>query len=148
MMQTYVDQGTMLNSIHKGRVVDELRNAGVSKFGLTRFDIHYLPAVIHPTEHVQGVVYGYNNGESLIIVATDQRVIALEKKPFYINQDDISYDVVSGVSFSHAGLGSTITLHTRIKDYKVHTLNRKAAGRFIHFIEFHCMRLKYGGGGS
>lgn len=141
MSKTANSTVSSLETIHRQRVMDELREVGASRYGLNRFDVRHLPLVIRPTEHIRGIVYGYDKGESMLLVATDHRIVVLRKKPLYVSQDDIAYYVVSGVSFSHAGLGSTVTLHTRLDDFTVHTFNRKAAGRFVHFIEFYCMNV-------
>lgn len=141
-MQAITSQTNTFQTIHKNRITNELKEIGISRLGLNRFDMRYLPQIVQISEHTMGVAYGYNEGQSVSLVATDQRIIALNKKPLYTFHDDITYDSVSGISFSHAGLGSTITLHTRIKDFTVHTFNRKAAGRFVHFVEFHRLALR------
>ena len=125
---------------HSLRVRTELRDAGVSRYGFARFDIRHLPTIISPDEHISAVVYGLSEGNSMLLAATDRRIIYLNKKPLFIDQDDITYDVVGGISFGHAGLGTTVTLHTRIRDYKVRTFNRKAAQNFVQFIELHCLK--------
>ena len=76
----------------------------------------------------------------MLLAATDRRIIYLNKKPLFIDQDDITYDVVFGMSFGQAGLGSTFSLHTLIRVYKVRTFNRKAAQNFVQFIELPCLK--------
>jgi len=118
------------------QIEQELQAVGATKFGLWKFASRYLPHVIHPQEHISGCVYGRNDQDgSVMLVATDRRVIYLDKKPLFINEEDVSYGVVSGIKYSSAGFGSTVTLHTRIKDFTIHTLNRKAARRFVAYIE-------------
>lgn len=134
MQPTYIDKAA-----HRRRVSDELRQAGVSRLGLLRMESRYLPQVIHPDEHIDGVVYGHSDEGSVMLVATDRRVIFLDKKPLFINKDQISYYVVTGVKFSHAGPGTTVILHTRIKDYTIHSLNQKAAEKFVKLIESRCL---------
>lgn len=124
---------------HKNRIRSELRKAGVTPWGLLLSESRYLPQVIHPDEHIGGVVYGRHEAGTVMLIATDRRVIFLDKKPLFINEDDLTYDVVSGVSFGHAGIGSTVALHTRIKDYTIRTLNSRAAERFVQFIELRCL---------
>jgi hypothetical protein len=120
---------------HSARIKRELSALGVTKYGLLKQESRYLPNLIHPSEQLGGVVYGRHEDGSVMLVATDRRVIYVDKKPLFVNEDEITYDVVSGVSFSHVGVGSTVTLHTRIKDYRIRTLNQKCAKRFIAYIE-------------
>ena len=109
-------------------------------------EVHYLPKVIHPNENIIGAVYGHSRNGFAIILATDKRIIFLDKKPLYVVEDEITYGVVSGVSFGHAGIGSTVILHTRIKDYKFQTLNKQCAKGFVKAIEERCV--EYNGGVS
>ena len=120
---------------HKKRVMDELKLAGVSRMGLTWPESRHLHSIIHLNEHIKGAVYGQNDDGSIMLVATDRRIIYIDKKPFFTTEDEVTYDVVSGVSYSHALFNATVTLHTRIKDFVVRTYNLKCADRFVHFIE-------------
>lgn len=124
---------------HRARITQELKDAGVSRYGLWKMESRYLPKIIHPTEHIGGVAYGPSDNGSAMLVATDRRVVYLDRKPLFINQEEVTYGVVAGVSFSHAGPGSTVTLHTRIRDYKIQTLNRRAADQFVQYIEQRCL---------
>ena len=139
--------GITISAQHKERIQQEMLRSGVSKLGLMRSASQHLPTIIHADEHVGGVVYGRGETGSVMIAATDKRVIYLDKKPLYINEDEMTYDVVGGVSYSHAGPGSTVTLHTRIKDYTIHTLNARAAEIFIQYVESRCLeRSRWGAG--
>jgi hypothetical protein len=127
---------------HKRRVREELKHLGVSWFGLATMESEYLPSLIHADEHIGGVVYGKHPDGFAMLVATDRRVIFLDLKPLFQNEDEITFDVVSGVSFGHAGLGSTVTLHTRVKDYPIRTYNQTCARNFVQYIELRCLEHK------
>lgn len=131
-----------VRAAHAKRISEDLRRLGVTRYGLHRLASRYLPNVIHLDEQLGGVVYGRQEIGSVMLVATDRRVIFIDKKPLFINEDEIRYGVVSGVSFSHAGFGTTVTLHTRIRDYRIHTFNQKCAMRFVEYIEARCLENK------
>lgn len=124
---------------HKKRVYDELRKAGLPRYELLRMEARYLPHIIHESEHIGGMVFGHHKDGFAFLVATDKRVIFLDKKPLFINEDEITYRVVSGVSFNRAGPGAMVTLHTRIKDYPIQTLNEHCAEKFVKYIEDRCL---------
>ncbi len=126
-------------SKHQARVLKELQDLGMSRFALSTLESMYLPHIIRTNEHIGGVIYGRHKVGFAMIVATDRRIIFLDKKPLYVNEDEINYAVVSGVSYCHAGFGSTITLHTRITDYAIRTYNQKCAETFIEYIESRCL---------
>lgn len=117
------------------RVWRELRQQGMSTVAIRTEEGRYLPHIIHADEHVAGVAYGWSRGNFVLLVATDRRVIYLDKKPLFIDQDEVTYNVVSGVNFGTVGLGATVVLHTRVKDYRLFTLNVAAARKFVDYIE-------------
>lgn len=135
LQQSKTPTVVFVTTSHADRIKQELAAAGISKMGLRSFGSRYLPQIIHQDEHIGGVVYGRQTSDTALLVATTQRILFLDKKPLFVDENEVSYDVVSGISFSHAGFGSTLTLHTRIEDYTLHTLNQKAARNFMEFVE-------------
>lgn len=125
--------------IHKHRVRQELKEAGISLFAELQPESSYLPRVIHPQEHIQGAVFGRSQVGLVMLVATDRRIIFLDKKPLFVTEDEINYDEVSGVSQGSTILGTTVILHTRLGDYTIRTRNQTSARRFVNFIEDRCL---------
>lgn len=124
---------------HQKRILDDLTRLGATKMELMSSESNYLHKIIHHLEEIGGIAFGHHELGYCMLVATNRRVIFLDKKPFFANVDDITYDVVSGVSLSHAGVGSTLVLHTRIKDYKLLTMNDASAEKFVNYIEMRCL---------
>lgn len=131
---TVIDRHT-----HNSRVKQALILLGVSPIGLWMLESRYLPRIIHADEQLGGVVYGFYDNGTAMLVATDRRVIFLDKKPLFVNEDEITFAVVSGVKLSHSGLGCMVTLHTRVKDYKIRSFNTRSAKKFVKFIESRCL---------
>lgn len=125
---------------HLKRINDELLNLGVSWYGKRKFESRYLANVIQEDEKIGGIIYGFYDNVSKMIIATDKRVIILNKKPLFVDKDEVFYSLVGGVSHSRAGITSTVTLHTRIKDFKLITFNKKCADGFVKFIEKKCLQ--------
>ncbi len=130
-----------MNTAHKKRIGDELRAVGVTKMGMKRFSVRYLPNIIHENEHIGGVVYGRyrpkQGGPALnegLLVATNTRVIFLDHKPGYTDIDEITYEIVSGINKTTA-VFSSVTLHTRLGDYTVRFANPRCAETFVHYVE-------------
>lgn len=121
--------------VHYERVRQELRDAGMSRYGMMMSESRYLPRVIHATEHIKAVIYGWQPAGTVTLIATDHRILFLEKRPFYLRDDEVSYDSVRGFSYYHAGLGSTVILHTQVQDYPVRSFNKTAIQKFIDYVE-------------
>lgn len=120
---------------HAERIRDELREVGATFVDLLLPETRSLPFIIHTDEHIRGAVYGRSKDGIGILVATDRRIIFLDKKLLFMKFDEITYDVVSGISMGFAGLFGTLTLHTRIGDFTLKTLNQKCASNFVEYIE-------------
>jgi hypothetical protein len=120
---------------HAKRVHRELIQAGATLYGLMKAESRYLPHVIHDEEHIHAVIYGQHNSSSAMLVATDQRILYLDKKPMATFMDEVTYDVVSGIEIDVHTLFATVTLHTAVTNYKIRYANIHCADTFTRFIE-------------
>lgn len=125
----------MVLPAHQERIKKELKAAGMTAYGQHKMSSHHLPKVIEEDEHIKGVVYGHCGIGLAMLVATDKRVIYLERRPMFTSMDDISYDVVAGVKLVDAGLFPAVTLHTRMGNYTLTYVNPVCGGRFEKYIE-------------
>lgn len=124
---------------HHARVIEELKLHGASWYGQTMMEARYLPRIIHPDEHLEGVVYGWQEVGIVMLVATDRRILFIDKKPLYARDDEISYASVRGVSHAHKLFVITVTLHTQVDDFVVNTFNAKCVTNFVKSIERHSL---------
>lgn len=120
-------------------IKEQLVRLGLGRMARLSMESRYLPHIIQPDEKLEAVVYGRSPDGMAMLVATDKRAIFLDKKPLFVNEDEVTYDVVSGVDHSHLGMGSTVILHTRVKDYRIQTMNHRCAQNFVKAIETRCI---------
>jgi hypothetical protein len=120
-----------------------LQQLGADRYDLSLPETRLLPLVLKPAEQIQGIVYGryrYSKPDGTVasrgaLVATNQRVLLLDRKPFFVHCDEIAYRVVSGTTYGRISLAETVTLHTRIGDISLQTFNRHCARGFSEAIE-------------
>ncbi len=125
-----------MKDAHTQRVIEELKTVGVTRHGLAKSETRELPRILHEDEHIGGVIYGQiGGGISAMLIATDHRVIFLDKQPLFTTTDELTYDVVSGVKSSTAGPFTSVVLHTRITNYTFRYVNSNCAKIFIKYIE-------------
>lgn len=124
-----------VSTAHQQRIKKELAAAGMTAYGQFKMTSRHLPKVIEEDEHIGGVVYGHCGIGLAMLVATDRRVIYLERRPMFTSMDDISYDVVAGVQFIDAGVFPALNLHTRMGNYRLTYVNPRCAGAFEKYIE-------------
>jgi hypothetical protein len=119
------------------RIRQEMLDAGVTAYGLLKSESRYLPKILHPHEHVEAVIYGQHNSSSAMMIATDERIIYLDKKPMAELFDEVSYEVVSGIEFDIHMFFATVVLHTAVKNYDFKMVNLRCAEKFARHIEKH-----------
>ena len=119
------------------RIISELRKVGLTNPRPHMSIIKALAKYLHSTESIGGVVYGrYGSGTGFAwLVATDKRIILIDKKPLFETVDELTYDIISGIKFTRAGFYGTVILHTRIGDYSIKFINRRCAKIFFQYIE-------------
>jgi len=124
------------------RIRTELRKVGISSLSLAGFAGKYLPFILQDDEHIQGAVYGrYVQPDQCLrlaegmLVATDSRIIFLDRKSSHEGMDEVPYDAVSDVKKSLIWPFSSVTLRTRGGDYTLKFANPKCINIFTHYIE-------------
>lgn len=119
----------------------KLKSLGAVTYDLMLPETQAIPSVIDPNEDIIGLVYGRykddreNTVSRGVLIATDSRVVLLNKKPMFEQSDEFEYRVISGVDFSEVGIMGTVTLHTRMGDIHVRTFNKRCADRFVAALE-------------
>ncbi|MFI5270433.1 MAG: PH domain-containing protein [Candidatus Saccharimonadales bacterium] len=128
-----------------GRVKMELRQRGAVSFNLWLPETRYLAHIIHKDEHIMGSVYGRfdkggNDRGRGALVATDQRVLFIDKKPLFMHCDEMTFMIIGGVTYTRSAIIGYVTLHTRLGDYKLRTFNPTGAANFVDYIETKCLQ--------
>ena len=116
-----------------------LTKLGMSKWGFLKSETRALAQLLHTNEHIGGVIFGHSKPGSIMLVATDRRVIYLDTKTLFMKSEEISYYVVAGITLEWGGYRGAGVLHTRLGDFCISTLNKKAALIFRKYVEYRCI---------
>jgi hypothetical protein len=115
-----------------------LRQLGAVTYDIKLPETKAMLRTLKPGEEINGVIWGkYSEvivGRGALIV-TSERIILINKKPMFSKVDEIAYRVISGVSYTKAGIAGTVTLNTRVGDIQVRTLNKKCVDNFVRAID-------------
>jgi hypothetical protein len=120
---------------HSENIIMQLHDLGVSRYGLQSAESSHLPKIIHKNEKLKAVSYGHYEVGFTMLVATNKRILHLDRKPFFVNIDDIPYDSVIGASLQKSSFRSTLVLKTKNKDYQLQTFNETCGNNFVQHIE-------------
>jgi hypothetical protein len=137
----------------KNRVMainDRLKILGADKYDLLVPETSALSYVLRTGESIEGIVFGHyrlDGGKSTgrgALIATDSRVILIDKKPLFIHIDEVIYGAISGVTYTRVGFNSTVIVHSKIGDIKIRTLNQKCAKSFVEAVEANIFKINGG----
>ncbi len=76
-----------------------------------RSEIRELRRLLESGEKVLHCVYGYYQGGSGLLIATEKRVLLIDKRPFYLNIEDMTYDTLRHVDVILKSMQSSLNLH-------------------------------------
>lgn len=120
-------------------VEERLDRLGFNRYRWGRAEIRELPNILIPGEEIYELVNGTYEGGFALIVATDVRLILIDKKPMkYLTVEDLRFDMISEIDYSHRLFGAEINISTGSKNLHFKSYNQKRLRKLIGHVQ-HCM---------
>lgn len=95
------------------QIVEDQLNAIGADFHLWgRAEKRELQHILVEGERITHCLNGKYEGGFAMLCATDRRLLLIDKKPFYLTVEDVRYDMISEVDFSHRLMNATVTICT------------------------------------
>lgn len=89
-----------------------LARAGMHNRFWGRAEMRELQHILMPEEEVVKAVNGRYEGGFAMIIASDRRLLLVDKKPLFLNMEDVRYDMISEVDFSARLFDATVHIKT------------------------------------
>lgn len=125
--------------VSKQEIDKQLKELGFNRHGWGRTELGELPAIILPGEEIFECVNGIYEGGFAMLVATDVRLLLIDKKPLnYLTVEDLRYDVINEIDYSHRIIGAHIIVASGEKFLKFTSLNQQRLRKLISHVQ-HCM---------
>lgn len=110
-------------------VYDQLKRLNIKYDGWGRTELRELPQVLMPGEEMYECVNGYYDAGFALLVATNYRVLLIDKKPLsYLTVEDLRFDMINELDYSHRLIGAQISI--------------SAGGDLLTFRSFNKFRLR------
>src|SRR5688500_8181634 len=94
------------------QVEDQLKKVGCNFRFWGRPEIRELTKILIPGEIIAQAVNGrYENGFAML-VATDHRLLLIDKKPMFLTLEDIRFDMIAEMDFSAQLIDGTVKIIT------------------------------------
>ena len=107
-------------------VEDQLKLIHFNQRSWGRTEISELPNILMPDEEIFECVNGYYEGGFALLCATNIRMLLIDKKPLkYLTVEDVRFDMINQIDYSHRLLGAHITVSAGIKNLKFTSLNQR-----------------------
>ena len=118
--------------------LDEIK-AQVKQHGVSsvwgRREINELPNILAADEPVMNIVQGFYSGGTGILVATDRRLVFIDKGMIYgLKVEDFPYDKLSSIQYSTGLLLGDITVHTSGNIAKIDHVEKGQARAFAEAV--------------
>lgn len=93
-------------------VLGQLSALGLKFRFFGRASVRELANVINEGEIIRHCVYGSYQGGRALLVATDRRVLLIDKRPFFLNLEDLRYEMLNEVYFAGRMLSAKVKFHS------------------------------------
>ncbi len=117
------------------KVERQLVSVGFKNKFFGRPEVKELCNILSPNEVIRHAVMGHYQGGFAFIVATDGRVLLVDKKVWFLTLEDIRYDMVAEVDFCSRLLDATISVVTFNKTLVFSSWHKQSLRQLSKFVQ-------------
>jgi len=97
--------------------------------------INQLPMILEEDEMIERAISGMYEGGYAVILATNRRILFLDKKPFSFRAEDIHYEMVSEVEHYMGPIMAKLRIHGLSKSIELSSLHHSSVQSFAIHVE-------------
>jgi len=117
-------------------VEQQLAKIGFKLHGWGRSEVGELKNILIPDEQIFECVNGFYDGGFSLLVATDLRVLMVDKKPFnYLTVADLRFDMINEIDYSHRMIGADIFIASGDKTLHFRSYNQHRLRKLVNHIQ-------------
>ncbi len=98
-------------------------------------EIKQLPKLLVPDENIRHAISGRYEGGTALLCATDIRLLIVDKKPMFLNVEDVRYDMIAEVNYTHQVFYGSIHLLAFNKDFAFTSFNKDDLHKVTEYIQ-------------
>lgn len=122
--------------VTKESIEKQLKKIGFNYHGWGRTEISELPDIMLPDEKIFECVNGFYEGGFALLVATNVRVVLVDKKPLrYLTVEDLRFDMISEIDYSHRLMAAQINISTGSKNLRFISINQQRLRKLIGHVQ-------------
>ncbi len=120
----------------------QLKAIGTSFRFWGRSEMMELRHILIPGEQIQVCINGRYEGGFAMLCATDQRLLLIDKKPMYLTLEDVRYDMVAEVDFSHRLVDASIYVRTPTKTLRFMALKKTDLRKMTAYLQHRVLEIR------
>ncbi len=124
-------------------VDEQLKKIGCNFRFWGRAELRELCEILLPGETIAQAVNGQYDGGFALLVATDFRVLLIDKKPKYLTLKDIRFDMITELDFSGRMMNSTIRIYTPNKELRFTTPSGARLRKLFTYTQHKVMEIRH-----
>jgi hypothetical protein len=125
--------------VSKNEIIKQLKKINFDHKGWGRSEAAELQNVIIPGEEIYECVNGMYEGGFALLVATDIRLLLIDKKPLnFLTIEDMRFDTINEMDYNHRLFGADIGISAGSKNLRFRSYNQQKLRKLIGHVQ-HCM---------
>jgi hypothetical protein len=124
-------------------VEQQLKRIHCNAHGWGRSEIKELPTILLDDENIFECVNGVYEGGFALLIATDIRVLLIDRKPFkYLTVEDLRFDMINQIDYSHRIFGARINISAGGKNLRFKSYNQPRLRKLINHVQSRMANVK------
>lgn len=124
-------------------VEKQLKEIKFNAVRVNRAEVKELQNILLPDEKIYECVNGFYEGGVALLVATDIRVLLIDKKPMgFLNVDDLRFDMISDLDYSHRAFGAQIGINCGMRNLVFKSYNQPRLRKLIGHVQHRMSEIK------
>jgi PH (Pleckstrin Homology) domain-containing protein len=111
--------------VHPSIIEARLGELGFRASRWFRAEIHELQHILMDDEKIVALACGRYFGSFALLVATDQRLLLIDKRVFFMTIEDSRYDMISEIDLNMQMYAANLTIYTMNKTHKFTSVKNK-----------------------
>jgi hypothetical protein len=129
--------------VHMSVIEARMSQLGIKISRWFSAEIKELQHILEDQEKIVALVPGRYFGGYALLIATDHRVLLIDKRTFFLTLEDVRYDMISEINFTSRVFDSTIEIFTMNKQHRFSTTRYKRHLRVLAtFVQQQLMQLR------
>lgn len=124
-------------------VYDQLKKIGINPRGWGSAAISELPSILMPQETITALVNGWYENGFAALVATNMRLLLVDKKLLHLTIEDVRYDMIAEVDYNAQLFDATIHVTTVNKELKFTSTRQRRLRALCNHVQHRVMEVRH-----